>query len=230
VAFGYSLRAHIANVAQFVNYSADLFFVSYFVGLSGVGFYALAVNVAQVVWLISWAAATVVFPHVASHETGAEEAATNSARATRITAGGSIGAALVLGILANPVIRIVFGARFEPAVSAVYWLLPGIVALALARVLASYFAGVGRPDINAALSGLGLLLTLPLDLLLIPTLGINGAAMASSVSYMAIAAGTLTLFCRRTRMPIRAVVLPTLGDARAMTRMIRSPRLPRLGQ
>ena len=228
-AFRYSIRAHIANVAQFVNYSADLFFVSYFVGLSGVAFYALAVNIAQLVWLISWAAATVVFPHVAAHETGADEAAARSAQAARITAGGSIGAALVLGIAANLVIRIIFGAQFEPAVSAVYWLLPGIVALAVGRVVASYFAGIGRPDINATLSILGLIVTLPLDLLFIPTFGINGAAIASSVSYIATAAGTLALFCRRTGIPIGSVVLPTLADATAMAVMIQSLRPPGLG-
>lgn len=50
--------------------------------------------------------------------------------------------------------------------------------------MSSYFAGRGKPGINAIISAFAFIVTLVLDILLIPWWGIIGAAIATSISYI----------------------------------------------
>ena len=52
-----------------------------------------------------------------------------------------------------------------------------------AKVLANELAGRGYPHYNSAVSAMALVVTLLLDVLLIPRWGAMGAAAASSVAY-----------------------------------------------
>jgi len=65
-------------------------------------------------------------------------------------------------------------------------LLPGVVLLGGAKVLTNEIAGRGYPHYNSVNSGLALILTVILDLVLIPRYGALGAALASSLAYTAI--------------------------------------------
>lgn len=65
-------------------------------------------------------------------------------------------------------------------------LLPGVVFLGSAKVLTNEIAGRGYPHYNSINAGLALVLTVILDLMLIPQYGVLGAALASSIAYMVI--------------------------------------------
>jgi O-antigen/teichoic acid export membrane protein len=93
-------------------------------------------------------------------------------------------------------------------------LLPGIVAFAPVKVLAAYLAGAGLPRLFFRVSTSSLVVTVVLDLLLIPRLGIAGAALASSASYTTAAAVMLWIFRSTTGVPLRDVLLPTREDIR----------------
>ena len=61
----------------------------------------------------------------------------------------------------------------------------GIIAVAVNSMLSHFFSGTGRPYINTIGSVIGLVLTLSLGLILIPSYGIYGAAITASLSYLA---------------------------------------------
>jgi O-antigen/teichoic acid export membrane protein len=65
-------------------------------------------------------------------------------------------------------------------------LLPGVILLGGAKVLTNEIAGWGYPHYNSFNAGVALILTVILDLILIPRFGILGAALASSISYTGI--------------------------------------------
>jgi O-antigen/teichoic acid export membrane protein len=48
----------------------------------------------------------------------------------------------------------------------------------------AHLMGSGRPGLNSAILGVGLVITVALDLLLIPRHGALGAAVASAVAYL----------------------------------------------
>ena len=61
----------------------------------------------------------------------------------------------------------------------------GLALEGVGGVMTGYLYGVGRPGLNSWAMGVGLVVTLLLDLLLIPPFGAAGAAAASAVAYLA---------------------------------------------
>jgi O-antigen/teichoic acid export membrane protein len=105
----------------------------------------------------------------------------------------------LLGVIATAVlgrwiIEFVFGTVMLAAVTPLMLLLPGILALSGAKILSSYLSGIGRPIYATYIAGANLVLTVALDIALIPRFGIAGAAAASSIVYTITAAATLVVF------------------------------------
>jgi O-antigen/teichoic acid export membrane protein len=80
-------------------------------------------------------------------------------------------------------VLIYYGAGFERAVTPLLLLLPGALGFAIARPI--YAIGQGKGNLRAliAATGTAALVNILLNLLLIPTYGTTGAAIATSVGY-----------------------------------------------
>jgi O-antigen/teichoic acid export membrane protein len=217
----FAFPCYLANFSQFLNFRLDVFMVSYFIGVEGVGLYTLAVNLAQVIWLIPQAAAKVLLPKVAASQEAASENAASTAQITRITLWVGLVVALFLAVFARFMLPVVYGEAFRRSVAPFLLLLPGIVVFSTVNVLTSYIAGIGKPQVNLLISLAGLVFTLSLDFLLIPRFNIVGAAIASTVSYSISAALTLWFFRRQARVGLRDIVLITSEDLRAVTLLLR---------
>jgi O-antigen/teichoic acid export membrane protein len=216
----YALPSYLGNVIQFLNYRLDLFLVGVFLGLRAVGLYALAVTLAQLLLLVSSSASTVLLPRVAAEQSSVLENVARTARGARFTLWISLVSAAALASLGHLFISAAYGADFGDSARPLLWLLPGIVALAWATVMGAYISGIGRPKINLLISCVSLLVTLVGDLLLIPRLGISGAALTSSASYSLTALLTSAVFLRLTRCSPRSLVLPSGEDRRMVARLL----------
>jgi len=75
-------------------------------------------------------------------------------------------------------------------------LMPGIVAASATRVLGSYLFSQGRIIYNTYATFIALGITIALDFVLIPSLEVEGAAIASSVAYIASLVATLYWYHR----------------------------------
>jgi O-antigen/teichoic acid export membrane protein len=104
-------------------------------------------------------------------------------RTIRITIVVVAAAAVVLGLLAEPLLVIGFGEEFRGGTATVRLLLVAMVPLTVARILAGDLKGRGRPGLVSAVMAMTLVLTVMFDLLLIPLWGIEGAALASVIAY-----------------------------------------------
>jgi len=62
----YGYKGYLGNLAQFLNYRLDMFFVGFFLGAVQVGYYAISVAVVERLWLLPQSIATVLFPKVSS--------------------------------------------------------------------------------------------------------------------------------------------------------------------
>ena len=90
---------------------------------------------------------------------------------------------LLAGILADPVIVLLYGEAFRPAVRIFLFLIPAVFALSLNQVYQNYFASIGFPLIAVASPIAGALLNLGLNAILLPSIGVIGAALASIAAY-----------------------------------------------
>lgn len=180
----FGLKGQIGNILQFFNYRLDLFIVNYFLGPSDVGIYSVSVGLAELLWHFPNAVGFVIFPKAAN--TKPELLNKFTPRVLRITLGFTAVGAIGLLLLGKAVISIIYSSTFLAAYVPMLALLPGVVLLGGAKVLTNEIAGRGYPHYNSMNAGFALLLTVILDLILIPRYGALGAAIASSIAYAVI--------------------------------------------
>jgi len=179
---GYGIKAYFGNLAQFLNYRLDIFLVALFLTPAAVGYYSLAVGIAEKLWMLPGAIATVLFPRISSLKD--KDANNLTPRVARHTFFIIFILSLILAIFTKLLIRILFGIAFLPSVTPLLILLPGIVALGGAKTLTADMAGRGMPQFGAYSSFISLAVNIPLNLWLIPRWGISGAALASTIAYI----------------------------------------------
>jgi len=207
----YGIKAHLANILGFLNYRVDMFLVNAFLGPAAVGLYSVGVGLVERLWMVSYAASTVLFPRVAAEgeEQRRKEFTPLVARTVLwITALG----ALVLVLLSRWIVLLLYSETFLPVVGALQALLPGIVVLSAWRVLANDIAGRGFPGLNIYPGIAAVATNVALNLLWIPRYGITGSAWASTVSYTVSFLGALFFYCRLSGNQWTVVVFPQRSD------------------
>jgi O-antigen/teichoic acid export membrane protein len=177
----------LVQIVNLIGYRVELFVLDRFKGLAAVGIYSIGMQAAEAMWLIPAAMASAITAPVV-HDTPA-----GAARLTRTACLKGLlytaGVAVVLGALAPFVIPPLFGDEFRGAARPLAFLLPGVVAYAPVNILVVYLSiRRGRPRLSLYVSIVGLGVTTAASLLLIPSYGASGAALASTIGY---AAGTL---------------------------------------
>jgi len=193
----HSRGAHFSNILGFANYRLSYYFVAHFVDARAVGILSVGVALTEAIWLIPRSTALVQYVDLV--HAGKEATPPASAlRVSRLTVLGTAGAVGALVLLPPTVLAAVFGPEFGAARPVILLLAPGGVVMALQILCSSYFAGLARYRINNTASVLGLLVTLAACALLIPHLGIRGAALASTLSYSTSTAFLLYHFYRAT--------------------------------
>ena len=193
-----SLVLGAVQVVNLISYRIELFILDRYRGLSEVGVYSIAMQAAEAMWLIPAAVATAVTAPVV-HETEARAAALIARGAVRGLA-YTAGAAVAVGLAGPFVIPLVFGEAFAGAATPLAVLLPGVVAYGPVTVLVVYLSvRCRRPRLSLAVSVLAMLVTTVAAVFLIPRFGGTGAALASTIGYVAGAGLAWGLFLRLRR-------------------------------
>jgi O-antigen/teichoic acid export membrane protein len=179
---GFGLRSQVGGVVGLLNLRFDFLVLGSIAGTGAVGIYAVSSKYAEFLRLPALALTWVTYPRVARMGAAAFAARGRRMVAPLIALGGL--AAVALGLLAMPLLPVVYGQAFRSAVWPALIILGGLVAEPAAGVASAFLLGTGRPGLNSALLGAGLAVTLLMDLLLIPAHGAVGAAWASATAYL----------------------------------------------
>ena len=217
--FSYGLKANLGFIMQSANHRLDVFIVAALAGTTELGYYAVAFGVAELLWRLPFALGAVFFPKVSAltAEENAETTAITCRRALFIVLLGTI-AILLLGRF---LIGTVYGAEFLPGLNAFYILAPSALFYTIFRVLSASLAGSGMPESGIYAGAASLPLTLGLGFLLIPRMGIEGAAVASMAAYVAAAAVVLVLFIRTTGRSLRETLVIKRADIESSVQTMR---------
>lgn len=193
----FGTRGQLGSLVSLLNLRFDFVFLAAIAGPAALGIYAVASKYAEVVRVVPIAANWVLYPRFARSEMAA---ATASSRRLMPRAGAvTAGIALPLGLAAGAVVPILFGGIFQGAVLPAQILLIGLAAEGIAGVTTAFLFGRGRPGLNSLAAGAGLVVTLSLDVILIPRMGAVGAAIASSAAYLTTTVTLLALYRHVTR-------------------------------
>lgn len=196
--FGFSLIGHLSNLINLINYRFDVWVVSEYHGAAALGLYSVAVGMAQLLFYIPDPFSRVVQPYLFGQVK--DEMLVQYKTVARLNFTAVLTLALVMAITAHWAVPMLFGEVFSTSVFALYLLLPGILFSSTTKLLTPLLVQGGLQRINLFSISLAAVITIVLDLLLIPDLGIKGAAIATSISYLTIL--LVTLFAIRYRMGI----------------------------
>lgn len=224
----YGLRLYAYSVLLYLGYRVDLGLVRLWCSYQEVGYYVTAVALGEVLWNFPNAVSFVLFPKVVGADSSQDALTAAMCRGSVLVVGaGALGAAL----FATPVIRLVYGPAFVPAAWPLLLLLPGILANTVQQVTGAYVSGRGQPERVTWAALWGLVVNVAVNLVLIPRLGVAGAALASSVSYTVVAVIVLRGFSAISGLRARDALVPTGADARRIGRtllaQVRRPRRER---
>jgi len=205
----YGTRAELNSVTQLLNGRLDFLIVTVLVGPAALGIYAVASRAAELLRLPSLAINYVLYPALARQN---EPAALAQARqAIRRMWWVPATLAVPVAAAAPVALPLVYGRAFHAAVVPTWILLAGMTGGGVYGVMSAFMSGSGRPGRNSLAQAAGLVVTVALDVTLIPHLGIVGASIASTCAYLTTAA-VLAVFFRliRPRRPGRPSQSPEL--------------------
>jgi O-antigen/teichoic acid export membrane protein len=209
--FRYGLPLYPGSITTFLSYRVDAYLIAALVADASapLGYYSMAVTLAEMVFLIPNAVSSVFFPHVA--DALREEADRDVAVVVRVTLLVTAAAALAVAPLGTLLIQLLLPA-FVPALAALYVLLPGVVALSITKVVSQYISGLGMTATVSAVTILAFVINVAANLFLIPRFGIVGAATSSLVSYTASSVVITQIAARLAHSHARDFWIPRRAD------------------
>jgi O-antigen/teichoic acid export membrane protein len=180
--YSYGIRAQVGSVILLVNARLDFAIVGALVGPAALGVYAVASRYAELLRLPGLAVNYVLYPTYAGVD--GKVAARDARRMLINLAWIPAAAALPLAAAAPILLPLVFGEAFRGAVVPTWILLFGLSAVGVTGIVSAFLYGAGRPGLNSLGLTSGLVVTVILDVLLIPRFEVVGAAVASCAAYL----------------------------------------------
>lgn len=180
VTFG--LLGQVGGLVNLLNLRLDFLILGSLAGPAPLGIYAVASKFAELVRLPALAVTWVSYPRIA--QLGPDGSARVVRRQMPWLLGLGIVGSVVLGLAASPLLPALYGQEFVASVVPAAIIAVGLVASPAGGLASGYLLGTRRPGTNSLLQTVGLVATLGLDLLLIPSFGVVGAAVASAIAYL----------------------------------------------
>ena len=178
----YGLRGQVGGLITLLTLRLDVAILGAIAGPAILGGYAVASKYAELLRLPGTALTWVFYPRLAKLEQN--QAAGVARRMIRPALVGIVVAAVPVALLASPVMRLLYGASFGSAVTPARVLVAGMILAGASGVASAYLYGRGTPGLNSIVLGVGLAITVVLDVTLIPRYGALGAAVASTAAYL----------------------------------------------
>jgi O-antigen/teichoic acid export membrane protein len=177
----FGMKAHAGRVMLLGNYRLDQWILGAVSGSRELGLYSVAVAWAEALWQLPTALSAVQRPDVVRAR--AREAARQAATAFRAATIFTLALAIVF-IAAAPILCVTFfGESFRGSIGDLRVLVVGAFGVVAVKQLGSVLTGQGKPTLASLAIGISFVVTVVLDIALIPPFGGMGAAIASTVAY-----------------------------------------------
>lgn len=206
-------QACLSSLVQYLDFRIGVFLVMFMLGSAALGVYSVGIGIGEFIWQLSSAMINPALKDIGGQD---------YARATEVTAKCMrhslvlvFGAAVLVAILARPLVPLVYGAAFSYAAVVTVALLPGIVAYSMMPALAAFFLQqLGQPRLPFYFSALSAIICGVVTALTLPHFGIIAAALATSISYSLAFVAAAAYFVRRTGMGLGKIFALSAADLR----------------
>ncbi len=194
----------IAIFVMQLNYRLDILMLKKLSTLEEVGYYSLAMQIAEQLWHIPFAIEAIVLSRSASSQDDMLMHKT-VASIFRVSLLIGLASGVLIFFAAPTLIPLIFGKDFTHSVAMIQLVLPGILLLVGFRILNSRLTGMGKPQIAIYTFVPALVINFVLNLFLIPRYGGIGAAWSTNVSYAVGSAIFVLLYSRFVNMRVTEI-------------------------
>jgi O-antigen/teichoic acid export membrane protein len=212
LAFG--ARQYASDIASYLMSRLDFFIVALYLGARGLGIYSVAAGLAEIIIRLSNEIGTMLYPVFARGDLKPGQ----PAAALRIVTLMAVVLATGLALISGPLIRILYGTAFADAIPPFRWLLLGTVAWSTTHVTWTYVSSSGRPGVGVLVFSVAAGVDVLLNVILLPGLGVVGASIAATASYIAAGLVFFHLFRGAERCSIRTALVPKWSDLQVLWR------------
>lgn len=198
----YGLRQLLSVLPAALNARLDQLVLSQTVPSADLGIYAVAASLTMLAQPVVMAVGNVAFPRLAAGRTQGDD---RVFQRRALLASGLIAVVILLplALLSSWLVPLLFGDGFRGAAVLIWILAPGGVFLACGQVAGDLLRGRNRPGTVGIAQVAGLVCTVVLLIVLLPTWGVAGAALASSIAY-GVALVTMIVFIFKSQSPTKA--------------------------
>lgn len=181
----YSIFVVETTAAGMLLYYTDILALTYFSDLKNVGLYSVALPTAKVLIYFPRAVGGILIPLTAELWVKKKEILLKAGIESlyKYSLIIIIPLVFIMFSFADLVIILLYGKSYVLAATAMKILSIGMIFAVIYAIDIDFFAGIGQTKINSKMVFLGAIFNLILNLILIPLIGINGAAIATTTSY-----------------------------------------------
>ena len=202
----YGAFMQLSMLVTTLNKRLGLFLLNTHCDEKSIGVYASGTQVTEGVGIVSQSIGLVEFSALSNTE-NKQRASILTLRFMKLSVLLTFTALLVICLLPTSFFEWLFSAEFSNIRPVILLIAPGVVFISAHTVLANYFSGTGRPKYNLYASLIGLSVTIVSAFILIPWLGIRGAAITTTLTYTALFVYQWIVFHRLTGSRLRQLVI-----------------------
>ena len=201
----YGAFMQLSTLVSTLNKRLSLYLLNTHCDEKSIGVYASGTQVTEGVNIVGQSIGLVAFSSLSNTEKE-ERAHQLTLRFMKIAILLTFTALFVICLLPERFFEWLFSGEFAGIRTVILLMAPGIVFFSAHTVLANYFSGTGQPKYNLYASLIGLSITLISAFILIPALGIRGAATTTTLTYMALFVYHWIVFQKQTRSKLNQLI------------------------
>lgn len=181
----YGAIVQLASLFQVFNYRMPYYFLqAFFPSGSQLGVFTVGTQLSEGLWIVGKSVSMVQYSKISN----TNDAKFNSNLTISLLKFAIIiTTLLIILLLLIPVQFYIYVFHFEQfgqIKQVILYLSPGIIALSGNMILSHYLSGIGKPIYNMIVSFIGLIIIIFTGYYLISNFGLNGAAIATSITYI----------------------------------------------
>lgn len=215
-AYAYGFKSWGGEVSNVLIWRLDQVVLLPLAGAAQLGYYAVAVSLAEVPRMLVNDLRTILLAEVAS--SGDANAAARACRLSVVALSIPVAAFMAVTPLFLPLL---FGEAFSPAVPMAEVLLLGTIPTGVSMFIAGSISALGNPGLQSRVRAVGVLVVVVGLAVLAPLLGGMGAALTTLVAAVAVNMMLVFAFWRITGIGPLTLVVPRPSDVRTLIGTVR---------
>lgn len=215
----YSFHAFLYGLFLFLIYRTDQLLIHFYLGDESLGIYSVSVGIAGCFLFVPESIKTALTGKLYSFAGDSSEKYRYFNKTMRFCVLICTIMAMT-GMIMSPLIFRLYGTEFINGIRTLQILLAGMVFLSFSQLGGIYFFTAGEVKKCTIISASSFCINIIMNVLLIPAYGIEGAAVASLISYMALAGMTTRYLLANNDIRLKHLLIPQKEDILTLKRIV----------